>query len=85
MLKSTHRSDASRVGLVSQKSRDTNMTMPVTFPDQVKALQEKRLMAQLQSAPGRTRGKPGNFNCINLIEKEMRREGESPIAPRMQT
>ena len=33
MLKSTHRSNASRTGLASQKSRDTNMTMPVTFPD----------------------------------------------------
>lgn len=29
MLKSTHRSTASKQGLVSQKSRDTNMTMPV--------------------------------------------------------
>ena len=31
------------------------MTMPVADPAQVKALQEKRLMAQLQSAPGRSR------------------------------
>jgi len=32
MLKSTHRSNASRQGLASQKSRDTNMTLPVAAP-----------------------------------------------------
>ena len=74
VLKSTHRSTASKQGLASQKSRDA-VTMPamaaaaaaaasgspaeVSVPSHVRALQDQRLLAQLQSAPGRGRGSVG--------------------------
>ena len=60
LLKSTHRSTASKKGLTSQKSRDTNVGMPnlsrgdqqsqtdvMVVPAQVRALQDQRLASQL--------------------------------------
>ena len=99
MLKSTARSAASKHGLASQKSRDTNMTMPVLaaqaaaaaatasqadvviVPDSVKALQDKRLIAQLQSAPGRSRARMTQARQETLNASASQAHRQTPAAP----